>query len=337
MVQLAKVTRESVLVAIAECDRLGRDEFLSHHGFREASEYYLLFGGNVYDSKAIVGVAYRFDTGSAVRSADFAGGRAVANRLGELGFDVTGNADWQWFELAVAADILHVNGWQRTLRADDMEVIELSRFLRSQRPELGEAKRYRSANSVHRKLEDLRTVHPHYARKSTKGGRLTAQVVEAFLLEPDRMHAVAQAIREAGRWNSESDLMSGDGYSSGLSAEDEMELVTAVEGRVRRRLALVRERDSRLRRSKIAQSRSLRGNIACETCGFDFEEVYGKLGAGFIHVHHVTPLFVSGPVETDLNDLVLLCANCHQMVHRARPDWLSPSQLRDVLSTGRQN
>lgn len=333
--QLAEITRESVLLAIAECDRLGRDTFLSHYGFSEALEYYLLFGGNVYDSKAIVGVAYRFDTGAIVRSDDFTGGQAVANRLAELGFSVTGNADWQWFELVAAADILHVNGWQYALRADEAQVVELSQFLRSQRPELGEAKRYRSPNSVHRKLEDLRTVHPGYAGKRTKGGRLTVQVVEAFLAEPDRMHDVAQAIREVGRWDSEPDPMAGDGDGSGLRAADERELVTAVEGRIRRRLALVRERDPRLRRSKIAQSRSLRGNISCETCGFDFEDAYGGLGAGFIHVHHVTPLYSSGKVETDLDDLVLLCANCHQMVHRARPDWLTPSQLRDVLSASR--
>jgi hypothetical protein len=129
-------------------------------------------------------VAYRFDSGIKVRSADFTGGQGVANRLGELGFTVTGNADWRWFELVVAADILHVNGWQRTLRANEVQVVELSQYLRSLRPELGEAKRYRSPNSVQRKLEDLRTVHPNYGRERTRGGRLTVQVVEAFVAEP---------------------------------------------------------------------------------------------------------------------------------------------------------
>ena len=28
----------------------------------------------------------------------------------------------------------------------------------------------------------------------------------------------------------------------------------------------------------------------CYVCGFDFEAVYGEIGAGYIHVHHLTPL-----------------------------------------------
>lgn len=328
------MTRDGVLRAIAECDKQGREQFLDDHGFREALEYYLLYDGNVYDSKAIVGVAYGFDAGIEVRSGDFTGGQVVADRLHELGFTVTGDADWRWHELVVVADLLYLNGWQRTLRAHEDQVVELSQFLRSQRPELGVAKRYRSPNSVQRKLEDLRTTHPDYGGRSTRGGRLTAQVAQAFLADPGGMHAAAQEIRRLGQSVGVPDPVTGEIDDADLAEAEGSAIAAAVEGRVLRRLVAVRERDPKLRQAKIDRSRAERGHIACETCGFAFETVYGELGNGFIHVHHVVPLHFSGTVETQLSDLVLLCANCHQMIHRA-PQWKTPDELRAIIEAQR--
>ena len=60
------------------------------------------------------------------------------------------------------------------------------------------------------------------------------------------------------------------------------------------------------------------GKIICECCGIDFNEVYGKIGLGFIEVHHLDP--ISNYDETHkidpVNDLVPLCSNCHSMIHR---------------------
>jgi hypothetical protein len=85
---LSVVTAESVHKAIAECDRLGRERFLRQYGYRAALEYELEYGGRRYDSKAIVGVAYRYATGED-RPSNFSGGeQTVVRRLGELGFTV---------------------------------------------------------------------------------------------------------------------------------------------------------------------------------------------------------------------------------------------------------
>ena len=61
--------------------------------------------------------------------------------------------------------------------------------------------------------------------------------------------------------------------------------------------------------------------VACAVCTFDFEQEYGELGAGYIHVHHRSDLSLSDGIrEVDpVRDLVPLCPNCHAMVHRARP------------------
>ncbi|WP_149265083.1 HNH endonuclease signature motif containing protein [Actinomadura sp. K4S16] len=86
---LSVVTREAVLKAIAECDELGRRRFLDHYGFDPARQYFLYHDGLYYDSKAIVGVAYRYVTGRPLTADEFSGGRqTVVRLLGRLGFDV---------------------------------------------------------------------------------------------------------------------------------------------------------------------------------------------------------------------------------------------------------
>ncbi|MBP6276640.1 MAG: HNH endonuclease [Limnohabitans sp.] len=66
-----------------------------------------------------------------------------------------------------------------------------------------------------------------------------------------------------------------------------------------------------------------------------FQERYGTIGDGFIHVHHVVPLStIHARYKVDpINDLVPLCANCHSMVHRENPP-LTIAQLKSSLSSG---
>lgn len=78
---------KAVLKAIAECDRLGRDQFLEKYGFKRSRLHLLHFGGKTYDSKAIVGVAYGKQHGSALKFNEFYGGVAtVIPALERLGF-----------------------------------------------------------------------------------------------------------------------------------------------------------------------------------------------------------------------------------------------------------
>ena len=71
----------------------------------------------------------------------------------------------------------------------------------------------------------------------------------------------------------------------------------------------------------------------CVTCGFDFGDVYGDRGAGYIEVHHLIPL---AEVDEDHivnpeTDLAPVCANCHRMIHRRRGDTLSVDELRKLI------
>lgn len=62
-----------------------------------------------------------------------------------------------------------------------------------------------------------------------------------------------------------------------------------------------------------------RGYI-CELCGFNFEENYGAIGINYIEAHHLTPFseLPEGKVVnlSIANDFVVVCANCHRMLHR---------------------
>ncbi|MDX3657238.1 HNH endonuclease [Streptomyces sp. ID05-26A] len=110
----------------------------------------------------------------------------------------------------------------------------------------------------------------------------------------------------------------------------------AAEGSVLRRLRLVRERDPALRKQKIDAVLAASGELACEVCRFDFESFYGERGKGFAEVHHAVPLHVTGPTSTRLTDLVVLCSNCHRMIHRGK-DWLTPAQLVQAVETQTSN
>lgn len=71
------------------------------------------------------------------------------------------------------------------------------------------------------------------------------------------------------------------------------------------------ERDPEERRKCIERY----GNkYECIVCGFNFEDKYGEIGRGFIHVHHINPLSDNGKDVSE--NLIPVCPNCHAMLHR---------------------
>jgi hypothetical protein len=84
-----KVTRDDVVRAIKEYDRLGPERFFSEHGFAPTTTYDLIWDERPYPPKAILGTAYEFAAGQRLASGDFEGGKSGAVRvLGKLGFTV---------------------------------------------------------------------------------------------------------------------------------------------------------------------------------------------------------------------------------------------------------
>lgn len=140
----------------------------------------------------------------------------------------------------------------------------------------------------------------------------------------DELRAVVIAIR--------------DGVINAVAAEDDHpETGAPPEGERRTegdRKVYVSWRYERAPANRAAAVR-LHGCI-CMGCRFDFAMVYGPTGAGYIEVHHAMPLAEYGRRETDpAKDLVVLCANCHRMVHRRRGICLSLSELRGLIDQTR--
>jgi 5-methylcytosine-specific restriction protein A len=329
---LTDITRDAVLKALAEYDELGQKDFLATYGFEPSRTYLLVHEGHQYDSKAICGVAHKYANGRPLLASEFSGGVAtVAKTLNSLGFKVhtRTNLPWVWDELILACDLLARHGW-KTLDTSRPEVVELSEILRllplhpmEQRPA-----NFRSPSSVRLKMANIRDWHPSHTTKKTNSGVLDRRIVEAFLEDPERMHAAAKSIR-AG-------VLSGD--LAGLPAFEEEEAdeeISAPEGRLLVRKHYARERSRKLRTQKIARTRAEGKPVACEACSFDFATAYGDRGSSYIEVHHIVPLHHIGESETRLEDLALLCANCHRMIHVSKP-WLTVDQLRVLVQEQRQ-
>ena len=116
---------------------------------------------------------------------------------------------------------------------------------------------------------------------------------------------------------------------SGGSMED-VDLFEVREGAGRLRAHLERERNRSIVERKKSETIKRTGRLQCEVCGFDFERVYGQRGQGFCEVHHIRPLTgAQGAVTTRLEDLAILCSNCHRMIHRS--PLVSPEELRAEL------
>jgi hypothetical protein len=89
MITWDRVTRDDVLRAMREYDRLGPERFFSEHGFGQSRSYELVWQERHYPHKAILGTAYELATGRRLAPDDFEGGKSGAVRvLGKLGFTV---------------------------------------------------------------------------------------------------------------------------------------------------------------------------------------------------------------------------------------------------------
>ena len=80
-----------------------------------------------------------------------------------------------------------------------------------------------------------------------------------------------------------------------------------------------------VRNPKLAADAKRLRNHTCEVCAFNFRLYYGEHGQDYAECHHKNPLserpeeMWTQEVTTSLDDVAVLCANCHRMLHRQRP------------------
>lgn len=111
--------------------------------------------------------------------------------------------------------------------------------------------------------------------------------------------------------------------------------VKGTEGRILTRLHSYRERDRTLVKKAKALFKAKHGKLFCECCGYEPAKFYGPRGENRIEAHHRTPVEeLVADAQTTAADLAMLCPNCHDIVHAARP-WITAESLRaDLIQRG---
>jgi 5-methylcytosine-specific restriction protein A len=182
---------------------------------------------------------------------------------------------------------------------------------------------FRNPKGVYMKLCNFLRFDPSYhGSRLTRGGKAKEEIWSEFSGNKERLRSTADTIRALGTSLSPAEV-------AGDVADLEEE---ASEGRILMAIHKRRERNPGLTRKKKAHILQNLGALECEACGFDFSRRYGDLGVGFAECHHRTPIAaLANQVRTKLPDLVIVCANCHRMIHRPRP-MMTVQKLREILS-----
>ncbi|AFH62298.1 HNH endonuclease [Paenibacillus caseinilyticus] len=89
------------------------------------------------------------------------------------------------------------------------------------------------------------------------------------------------------------------------------------EGKIAFVLHKKRERNPKLIKEAKRLFIRKHGRLFCEACKFDFQKVYGDRGIDFIEGHHKKLISEMDEGEkTKVEDITMLCSNCHRMIHR---------------------
>ncbi len=217
---------------------------------------------------------------------------------------MSGKQKWTWDETVLVLEV-YLSGANPT--EDDPKVKDLIQLL-SHPP------------------GSVRALLRNFSYLDGKGGlpnasKPTQRVWGQYARDRHGVRSVAKVIRKQVREMQE----------SGWSQELMNGFAEASEGRILTRYHLFRERNHELVKAKKQNVLRNAGRLVCEACGFDFAEKYGKRGKGFIECHHLKPVSELKPGnKTRLNDLALLCSNCHRMVHVSRP-WLKMKELAHLV------
>jgi len=237
--------------------------------------------------------------------------------------DATRNPTWSRDELIVTLDF-YLRYRPSIPGKTSKEIADLSDLLGRLAKAVAQEKSqtFRNANGVYMKLMNFRRFDPTYKGKGLERGGKDEEVV--WNLFSGNLPALTSA---AAAIHAFVDNGIADVPDAPIDPVDEAE---AEEGRVLTRVHHYRERDSKIVRTKKNAVLKEAGKLTCDVCSFDFSKTYGKHGEGYIECHHTVAVSSLLPGQkTKIQDLALVCSNCHRMLHRAKP-WLSIEQLKQL-------
>lgn len=223
------------------------------------------------------------------------------------------NPKWHRDEIILALD-LYFDPNRGSIDSRNQKVIELSEMINklpifSDKPD---EEKFRNPNGVSLKLSNFLAIDPGHNGKGMESySKLDEEVFKEFVNDRERLRKVAQHIKEVVQSN---DLLQ---KINEVENDENVLLDSVQEGQVLYKLHKYRERNSKIIKAKKDVVLKNTHRLACEVCDFDFNEKYGPLGKDFIECHHTKPLADDLKDRvTSINDLVLVCSNCHRMLHR---------------------
>jgi len=107
----------------------------------------------------------------------------------------------------------------------------------------------------------------------------------------------------------------------------------SFEGGSKKRLVSYYERNPKLRAKAI----QIHGTT-CKVCQFNFKDNYGIHGEDYIEVHHLVPIhtLVTATKINPETDMIVVCANCHRMIHRNKYKPFSIEELIELRNTAQK-
>lgn len=175
--------------------------------------------------------------------------------------------------------------------------------------------------SIYMKLMNFMSLDPHHPNRGLSNiTQRDKDIWAEYSEDSEELKKVVEAIKSNIEESSETILQ----------VEHSNEIVSAREGKLLSSIHIKRERNQKLVKHKKQKVLKQTGKLECEVCSFDFNEVYGQRGFGFIECHHTLPLSsLKGATTINLEDLALVCSNCHRMIHVKQP-WLTIEELRKL-------
>ena len=234
---------------------------------------------------------------------------------------------WHRDEIILALDLYH------TIEPKEMDkknpkVIVLSKLL-NRLPihrERMESQKFRNPNGVGLKLSNFKAIDPEFEGKGMSShSKRDKEIFFEFEGKNLLLNTIANQIKQTVLNKKINQKL----YE--IQDDKDEDVYSVKEGKVIYKLHKLRERNNKINQKKKDLYFLQNGKLDCEVCGFDFYERYGELGKGFIEAHHRVPLSeIDGETKTKLQDLALVCPNCHEMLHKAI-NTLSVLELKNKI------
>jgi 5-methylcytosine-specific restriction enzyme A len=231
---------------------------------------------------------------------------------------------WQREDLILTLDFYFKN-YQERLTAKSASIIELSKYINAL--PVNRHNNPLTPNSVYLKLVNYMSLDKRIEGKGL--GNVTNKDIliwNEFYNNQQQLETLSISITS---------YIFEEPENISIEIESDNLSFSAYEGKLLSSIHLKRERNRSLVEKKKKQQLLIYGSLECEVCGFNFEREYGERGKGFIECHHIKPI---ATLEKDsitiLQDLALLCSNCHRMIHSKQP-WLTISELKTLASSSK--